>query len=309
MFPDSPIIGFGCWPIAGITSLDVTEANSRNTLRQAYESGIRHFDTAYVYGYDGLSERLLGEELGPHRDEITIASKCGIHWENDVQVKDGARSTIQAECEESLRRLNVDVIDLYYLHSPDPNTPVEESAEALSRLKQQGKIRAVGISNFYEVELCERFTSVCPPDALQVRYNMLQRDIESELIPWCRQRGVKVVTYWALMKGLLAGKIRRDFRFDSHDPRLRYPVFRGEEFEKTQQLLDRLEEIAQRLEISIAQLVVAWTLHQPGIDVVLCGGKRPEQIQETAQARIGELSPEILTEINEAIVRRGPITA
>ncbi len=300
-------VAMGCWPIAGITSVDVTEAHSLATLQAAFDAGINFFDTAYCYGYDGESERMIGRALGPHRDEIVIASKCGIHWEQGKQVKDGRPVTIRRECEQSLRRLGTDRIDLYYLHAPDPGTPVSESAGALRELLDAGLVRAVGVSNFHTTDLLDEFRVVCPISALQPHYNMLQREIEADRLPWCRAHNVAAVVYWPLMKGFLAGKLRRDHQWDPRDGRQKYPIFQGEQWTKTHDFVDRLRSLAEEVSCSVAQLVIAWTIRQPGITAALCGAKRPEQIAETAAAMRLALSPSVMEQIAQAIADRGEL--
>src|SRR5690606_816295 len=154
---DVSAVAMGCWPIAGITSVDVTQADSLRTLQAALDAGINFFDTAYCYGYDGESERMIGRALKHRRDEIVIASKCGIHWGPDrTQQKDARPETIRRQCDESLQRLGTDRIDLYYLHAPDPDTPLAESAGALAELRRSGKVRAVGVSNFHDTAMYEQ---------------------------------------------------------------------------------------------------------------------------------------------------------
>ena len=290
-------VALGCWPIAGMTSLDVNDDDSKATIRAALDSGINFLDTAFCYGANGESEKLVGEVVAGRRDEVVIATKGGIHWDSDVvRHNDGSPDRIIAECELSLQRMNIDVIDLHYLHSPDPKVPVEESATAFAKLLESGKIRSVGASNFKLDEL-ERFHEVCPISAVQNRYNMLQRGLEEEVIPWCLENGVSVMNYWPLMKGLLAGKIRRDFKFDPADKRLTYDVFQGEKFESAQQLLDKLDVIAAECEKTVAQVVVNWAMHRPGITSVLCGAKRAWQIEETSSAMGWRLSDAQLGEL------------
>ncbi|MCA8997120.1 MAG: aldo/keto reductase [Planctomycetaceae bacterium] len=303
-------VAMGCWPITGITSVNVTYDQSLATLRAAYDTGINFFDTAYIYGYEGESEKMIAEALGSHREDLVIATKCGLHWDVDRrQARDARPETIRRECEESLRRLRTDVIDLYYLHAPDPATPIAESAGAFKELLDEGKIRAVGVSNFHRVDQYEEFQSVCPITADQPHYNMLQREIEADRLPWCRERGIAVVPYWPLMKGFLAGKLERNHVWDPHDGRQKYPIFQGEEWAKTHDFLDRLRPIAQDAGINLAQLAIAWMITQPGITAALCGAKRPEQIRETARAMEIELTPSQQEEIHAAIIARGAVNS
>lgn len=227
--------------------------------------------------------------------------------ESRARVRDGSPERIRRDCEESLRRLGTDRIDLYYLHAPDPNVPVEESAGALLELKNSGKVRAVGVSNFHAIEQYEAFHAVCPITANQPHYNLLQREIEEDRLPWCREHNVAVCVYWPLMKGFLAGKLPRDHKWDPKDGRQKYPVFQGEEWTKTHDFLDRLRPVAERAGRTLAQLAIAWTIQQPGITAALCGAKRPDQIRETAVAMDWELTPEDLAEIEAAIAARGPL--
>ncbi|WP_373651174.1 aldo/keto reductase [Schlesneria sp. DSM 10557] len=297
-------LAMGCWPIAGVTSVGVTDEQSLATLQAAVDGGLNFFDTAYCYGYDGESEKLIRRALGHRRDELVIATKGGIHYENRVQVKDARPATLERECEESLQRLGTDYIDLYYLHAPDPNTPVEESAGALKGLLQSGKVRSIGVSNFSLQQLIA-FQAVCPLAAYQPHYNMLQREIEESQLPWCIENHVSAIVYWPLMKGLLAGKLPRDHQFDPKDGRPKYPMFSGDEWNKNQDFLDRLRPIAEECQSTVAQLVLNWTIQRPGITVALCGAKRPDQIRDNAAALTWTLTAEQISRIDQAIQDRG----
>lgn len=302
-------LAMGCWPIAGITSIDVFTEQSEATLAAAFESGINFFDTAYCYGYDGESERMIAKVLGPHRREIVLATKGGIVWGPDRrQVRDGRPESILRHCEESLRRLKTDCVELYYLHAPDPEVPLADTAGAFQSLIATGKIRAAGLSNATVEQLAE-FHRVCPLSAFQPHYNMLQREIEQSQLPWCVERQVSVMIYWPLMKGLLAGKLPRDHVFDPRDGRRKYPMFHGAEWEKNQDFLDQLRPIATELGVSLAQVVLNWTIQRPGIAVALCGAKRPDQIRNNAQALQWQLSAAQIARIDEAISARGEIVS
>lgn len=297
-------IAMGCWPIAGITSINVSEASSLATLEAALDAEINFFDTAYCYGYDGESERMIGRALGHRRDEIVIATKGGIHWENGKQARDGSPATIKRQCEESLRRLGTDRVELLYLHAPDPNIPIAETAGALRELLEAGKTRSVGLSNATTDQLAT-FAAVCPLTAFQPHFNMLQREIEASQLPWCMNNDVSVVIYWPLMKGLLAGKLARDHVFEPKDGRQKYPMYHGEEWRKNQDFLDRLRPIAAESGKTVAELVLNWTIHRPGITVALCGAKRPEQIRDNAGGMGWKLSGEQLARIDDALAERG----
>ncbi len=301
-------IAMGCWPIAGVTSVDVTESASLATLHAAVDSGVNFFDTAYCYGYDGESEKLIARALGARRDQIVIASKGGIHWEDRVQHKDARPETLRRQCDESLRRLNTDRIDLYYLHAPDPRTPLVESAAALKGLLDSGKIRSVGVSNFTREQLAE-FHAVCPIAAYQPHYNMLQREIEAAQLPWCVEHGTSVMVYWPLLKGLLAGKLPRDHQFDPKDGRRKYPMFAGDEWRKNQDFLDQLRPLAEETGTTLAQVVLNWTIQQPGITVALCGAKRPDQITDNAASMKWRLTTTQIARIDAAIAARGTVVS
>lgn len=176
-------VALGCWPIAGMTTPNTNKSDSIATIRTCFDLGINHLDTAYMYGRDGESERLIAEALGARRNEMLIATKGGFHWGPDgKQVHDASPVALRRECEESLRRLNTDRVELYYLHAPDKNTPLKESAGELQRLKNEGKILSVGVSNLDLAQLVE-FAAECPIAAFQPPYNMLQREIEAHTLP------------------------------------------------------------------------------------------------------------------------------
>lgn len=295
----------GCWPITGITSIHVNETDSLATLEAAFDAGINFFDTAYCYGFSGESERLIARALGHRRDQIVIATKGGIHWDNGQQMRDGRPATLKRQCEESLQRLNSDRVELLYLHAPDPNVPLAESAGGLKELLDAGKTRSVGLSNATLEQLCE-FKAVCPLAVFQPHYNMLQREIEQSQLPWCIQQGISAVIYWPLMKGLLAGKLSRNHQFDPRDGRRKYPMFHGTEWDRNQDFLDRLRPIALSSGRSVAQLVINWTIHRPGITAALCGAKRPEQIRENAGGMSWRLTSDQLEQIDAALLARGP---
>lgn len=297
-------VAMGCWPITGITSIDVNESDSLATLTAALDAGINFFDTAYCYGFEGESERMIATALGSHRKEIIIATKGGIHYEGGKQVRDGSPTRIKQECEESLKRLKTDYVDLLYLHAPDPNVPIQESAGALRELLESGKVRSIGVSNVSTFEL-EQFAAVCPLSAYQPHYNMLQREIELDQLPWCINHEVSVICYWPLMKGLLAGQLKKDHQFSPNDGRKKYPMFQGEEWLKNQDFLDQLRPIAAECGRTLAQLVINWTIQQAGITSALCGAKRPNQIVENAAGMGWKLNAEQLARIDAALQQRG----
>jgi aryl-alcohol dehydrogenase-like predicted oxidoreductase len=306
-------LGLGCWPLAGMTRDGITHETAVATVRAAIDAGVTHLDTAYCYGERGESERAIAEAVRGIRDSVVIAGKCGIHWEPDAaqtpprrQVVDGRPERIRAEVEESLSRLGTDRLDLLYLHAPDPAVPIEDSAGALKRLLDEGTARAIGLSNATVPHL-ERFAAVCPLAACQMHFNMLQREIEAEVLPWCRSHGVAVVAYWPLMKGLLAGKMHRGQVFPATDSRRKYPIFNGAEFERNLDFVNALRPVAARLGCTLTAAVLAWTAEQPGITSVLFGATSPEQVAENAAALRCDLDDAARAAIAAAIRGRGPV--
>jgi len=291
-----------------MTRSGIKPAAAVATVSAALDAGIAHLDTAYCYGEVGESERAIAQALaGRRRESVVIAGKCGIHWEpGRKQCVDGRPERIRSEVDESLMRLGTDHVDLLYLHAPDPTIPIEESAGALSELLSAGKARAVGVSNV-SVEQLKSFAAVCPLSACQMHYNMLQREIEAEILPWCRDQSVAVFVYWPLMKGLLAGGMARDLVFPTTDSRHKYPMFNGPEFQRNLDFVEALRPVAHRLGCALPDLVLAWTAEQPGITCVLFGATSPEQVHTNARALNCELDDDARLAIRAAIRDRGPV--
>jgi len=298
-------VAMGCWPITGMTTLDAVREESLKTIHAAIDSGINFLDTAYAYGIEGESEQMIGEVVHDRRDDVVIATKGGLHRVGTGQDYDGRPETIHRECDESLQRLQTDRIELYYVHAPDPKVAISETAGAIAELIQAGKVLSAGASNFTLTQLKE-FHQVCPLSAVQPHFNMLQQEIQQDIAPWCRANQVSLCVYWPLMKGLLAGKLSRDHKFAPADGRAKYPMFQGGEWQKNQDFLDDLKLIAAEHQLTVAQLVVAWTIAQPGITSALCGAKRDWQIRETANAMSVTLSEGTMQQISVALKRRGP---
>jgi aryl-alcohol dehydrogenase-like predicted oxidoreductase len=306
--PHTPLkiseIAFGAWPIAGLTTPGIVEQESLATILACFEAGINHLDTAYMYGSNGQSEKLIAKALGNRRGEMVIATKGGLHWGPDKEmVYDARPETLRRECEESLRRLATDRVELYYLHAPDPAMPVAESAGEIKRLIDEGKTLSAGASNMTVAQL-EEFVRECPLAAYQPPYNMLQRQIEADTLPWCREHGVAVLVYWPLLKGLLAGKLRRDQTFEN-DSRRKYPQYQGKEWDKNLALVESLRAIAEEASHTVAELVLRWTLQQPGITCTLCGARRPDQVRENAGGSGWELTAAQLARIDQLLHDRG----
>jgi aryl-alcohol dehydrogenase-like predicted oxidoreductase len=293
-----------------MTRSGITPEAAAATVAAALDAGIVHLDTAYCYGESGESERAIARALaGRRRETAVIASKCGIHWEpGRKQCVDGRPERIRREVEESLVRLGIDHVDLLYLHAPDPTIQLEESAGELARLLAAGKTRGVGVSNVSLAQL-ECFAAVCPLSACQMHYNMLQREIEAEILPWCRDHAVAMIVYWPLMKGLLAGGLTRDHLFPTTDSRHKYPMFNGHEFQRNLDFVDSLRPVARRLGCELPDLVLAWTAEQPGITCVLFGATSPEQVHVNTRALQARLDDAARRDIAAAIQARGPVAS
>ena len=298
-------VSLGCWPMAGITSLDVTDENSVATIREAIDCGVDFLDTAYSYGYDGRSDRVIAKAIQGRRSKVKIAHKVGQSWnERRERVVDGRPATLLTHAEECLRRLNTDYVDLMYLHAPDPQISLSESASAIQEIVNRGWARYAGVCNVNGPQAIE-FMAHCETSAIQIPFNMLQQDTFRKLLPIVENRNVRLVCYWVYMKGLLAGHFARNHQFAPNDKRLTYDIYRGDAWERAQNLLDVLRAIALSKNCTVSQVVMAWTLLQPQMDVALVGAKTPMQISETAGFTRVELGTEEIARIDDGIKANG----
>lgn len=297
---ESTVIGFGCWAIGGDAWGPVQDQESIEAIQAALDLGITLFDTAPIYG-KGHSEELLGKALGSRRKEVVIATKCGLVWD---EAKNSSRNSkydsIIREVELSLKRLQTDYIDVYQIHWPDPDTEIEESARAMNDLYQAGKIRAIGVSN-YDVKQMEAFRQVAPLHTLQPPYHLLRRDIEEEILPYCRQNEIGVLAYGPLGHGLFSGKMTPQTTFPEGDFRAKNPLFQGDAFIRNLAFVDQLKAIAAEKNTTPGHLAVAWVLAQPGISVALVGAKTAEQVKGNIGAADVALSAEDLKRIEAAL--------
>lgn len=301
-------VALGCWPMAGVTTLGATDEASIATIQAALDAGVNHLDTAYVYGPNGESDRLIGRALtGRRRDEVVIATKCGIHYEGSEMQTDGRPATLRSECEASLahgRKRSGTAVSPF----ARPQHSARRFVLELGRLQAEGKTKSVGASNC-TLEQLQAFHAVCPLAAVQLPYNLLQRDIERRTIPWCVANNISVFAYWPLMKGILAGGITKETELAANDNRRKYPMYVGEERDRNHEFVEALRAAAALTDHTVAQLVVNWTMNQPGITAALCGAKRPEQITETAGAMSWQLTEHQRTAINAALAQRGKAEA
>lgn len=309
--PVSPI-AFGAWAIGGWMWGGADNKDSLRAIDSCLDHGITSIDTAPIYGF-GLSEELVGKAIKGKRDRYEILTKCGMRWEgtkgefffisndnNGVQreiYNYSGRESIISECEDSLKRLGTDYIDLYQVHWPDNTTPIEEAMEAFRILMEQGKIRAAGVSN-YSVEQMNRASKVVDLTSNQVPYSMVRRDIEADVVPWCLENNCGILAYSPLQRGLLTGKITPDYTFAPGDSRPETPHFKLNNLIKTNDFLEKIKPLARDKGCTLSQLVIAWTLYQPGITIALVGARTPEQVSQNAGAMEVQLSEEELDLIN-----------
>ncbi|MHB8955943.1 MAG: aldo/keto reductase [Pirellulaceae bacterium] len=277
-------VALGCWPLAGITSGAMTDAAAVAVIDAALDAGVNHLDTAYAYGRHGESELRIAQAIRGRRDRIVLATKIGVYWDEAGTLQlTGDPTLLRRHFEESLQRLAVDQVDLLYLHAPAEDVSLADTAGLFCRLLVEGKTRTVGVSNL-SVSQMETFQAECPIVACQVRYNRLQREIEADLLPWCRSRQVSVMAYEPLALGLLTGKFAHDHVFAEDDWRRQSPLFLGDAWSKNLAEVERMRQLAAQSNCSLAQFAIAWTISQPGITAALGGAKKPDQIRETARA-------------------------
>lgn len=290
-------VGLGTWAIGGWMWGGTDEAVAVSAIEASIDAGITLIDTAPAYGL-GRSEELVGQAIRGKREKVVIVTKCGLNWHHGkgnhffdeaghpVHRYLGADG-IAWELEQSLKRLGTDHIDLYITHWQDPTTPIGETMEALLRLKADGKIRAIGASNASVGDL-GAYIAAGQLDAIQEKYSMLDRDIETTLLPVAAGAWVSTLSYSSLALGLLTGKIASDRDFTGDDLRRGDPRFSAANRQRAVDFAAELVPLAEARGASVAQLVIAWTLRQPGITFALCGARNPQQALDNARA--GELA-------------------
>lgn len=301
--PSITTIGFGCWAMGGAGWAGSwgpqDDQMSIEAIHSALESGINWFDTAAVYGL-GHSEEVLGKALGSRRKDVVVATKFGTVWDEQGNLSDRASyDSVMRECDASLSRLGTDYIDLYQQHWPDRvGTPVEETMRALEDLTNAGKVRYVGVSN-YDLPLLQRALRVRHIDSLQPQFSLFHREPESDLLPFCEERGIGVVAYSPLASGLLGGTYTADKTFPEGDWRAGDPDFSGEGLRRNLEKVERLRRVAERFGKTVPQLAIAWVLSNPAITSAIVGVRRPEHIQGVLPAADFHLDAETRGEIEE----------
>jgi aryl-alcohol dehydrogenase-like predicted oxidoreductase len=270
-------VALGTWAMGGWMWGGTDQFESIATVHAALDQGINLIDTAPLYGF-GVSEEIVGTALEGMRTQVVIATKVGLELRDGKVYRNATRERIMQEIEDSLRRLRTDYIDIYQVHWPDPLVPVEETAEAMRSLYEQGKIRAIGVSNFSVAQM-DRFRRVAPLHVLQPPYNLFERDVEAQILPYCRANDIATFGYGALCRGLLSGRMRPDTKFEGDDLRRIDPKFQPPRFAQYLDAVRQLDELAQRrFHRRVIHLAVRWMLDR-GISVALWGGRRPDQME------------------------------
>jgi aryl-alcohol dehydrogenase-like predicted oxidoreductase len=302
-------VGLGTWAIGGWMWGGTDEAESIATIRSAVDRGINLIDTAPAYGF-GRSEEIVGKALaeGDLRSRVLIATKVGLEWAGGGVFRNASRARIFREIEDSLRRLRTDHIDIYQVHWPDPLVAIEETAEAMRALLEQGKIGAIGVSNFSVAQM-ERFHRVAPLHVLQPPYNLFERSIDAEILPFCRKNNIAAFGYGALCRGLLSGRMRPDSKFEGDDLRRSDPKFQQPRFAQYLAAVDRLDQFAQqRFGKQVIHLAVRWMLDR-GITTALWGARHPGQLDPVDAVSGWKLGGPAMAEVDDILAAaiRNPI--
>jgi aryl-alcohol dehydrogenase-like predicted oxidoreductase len=307
----TPVI-LGTWALGGWLWGGTAKNAPEAAILASLDAGINCIDTAPVYGF-GLSEELVGRAIEGRRSEVLVATKCGLVWDErpgatpffDTTDPGGQplrvsrclrKESILRECDESLRRLRIDAIDLHQCHWPQDETPIDETMEALLTLRDQGKIRAFGVSNF-SVEQLRGCLRSCPIASNQPKYSLLSREIEADVLPFCAEHDIGVIAYSPMEMGLLTGKITMDATFPETDTRHNRPWFMPEKRAEVLAALEKVRPVAEAYGVSLAQLSVAWVAAQPGVTAAIVGGRDGEQARSNAVAGELRLSEDALREI------------
>jgi aryl-alcohol dehydrogenase-like predicted oxidoreductase len=301
-------IGFGSWAIGGSGWAAAwgpqDDDEAVGAIRRAVELGMNWIDTAAVYGL-GHSEELVARALKnlPESERPYVFTKCSRVWDESGNVSDSLkRDSVKRECEDSLRRLQTDVIDLYQVHWPKPDEDIEEGWSAMAELKEEGKVRHIGVSNF-DVSQMERAQRIAPVETLQPPYSMLRREVEEEILPYCQENDIGVIVYSPMRSGLLTGKMtpERVQNLPSDDWRRNNPDFQEPRLSKNLELVELLRAIGEVHGRSPAEVAIAWTLRHPAVTAAIVGGRRPDQVDGVIGAAEFRLSEDEIEEIETAL--------
>lgn len=301
------VVTFGSWAAGGMMWGGTEQNDSVNAIRAAYDLGVTTIDTAPVYGM-GFSEKLVGEAIKSiPRDKVQLLTKFGLSWDTSIGefffdsvsnegkpvkiYRNARKETIIKECETSLKLLGTDYIDLYQIHWADPTTPVSETMEAVARLIEQGKVRYAGVCNF-SVELMTEAEKYMTLASNQVPYSMVKRGIEEDIVPYCLKNGKGILAYSPLQRGLLTGKMQAGYTFQPNDTRKGQVFYTDENLNLINSFLQKLIPLAQAKNATISQLVIRWTIEQPGITIALVGARNVSQAVQNAGAANIKLNQE-----------------
>ncbi|MCB0212147.1 MAG: aldo/keto reductase [Anaerolineae bacterium] len=295
-------IGFGSWAIGGGNWAfgwgPQDDRQAIEAIEQAIELGMNWIDTAAVYGL-GHSEELVGQAISGMRTKPYIFTKCSMTWDDQREIHRSLKAdSVRRECEASLRRLGVDAIDLYQIHWPNPEAEIEEGWEEMARLKEEGKVRHIGVSNF-SVEQMQRVQKIAPIASLQPPYSLLNRDIEDSILPFCQENNIGVLAYSPMASGMLTGKMTRErvANFPDNDWRRNNPNYKEPLLTYNLALADKLKEIGQRHGLMAGEVAIAWTLRHPAVTAAIVGGRNKEQVSGIIGAGEFRLSDAELQEI------------
>jgi aryl-alcohol dehydrogenase-like predicted oxidoreductase len=295
-------IAQGTWAIGGWMWGGTDEKESIRTIHAALDKGINLIDTAPVYGF-GVSEEIVGkavEERG-HRENVFIATKVGLEWHNGSVTRNSSRDRIRKEVQDSLRRLRTNYIDIYQVHWPDLAIPIEETAQTMQSLLKEGLIRAIGVSN-YSPQQMDQFMSVSKLHVVQSPYNLFERQIDRDVLPYAREKNLSVFAYGPLCRGLLTGTMRPDTKFTGDDLRLTDPKFQPPRFAEYLNAVQKLDDLAQkRYRKRVMDLAVRWVLDQPGITAALWGARHPAELDAVAGTLDWKLDAEALAAIDQIL--------
>lgn len=298
-------VGLGTWVTGGWMWGGADDQQAMEAIEVSIAKGINLIDTAPVYGF-GKSEILVGKAVkkSGRRKDLLLATKCGLEW-NPSHTHTGirrnsSRGRILREVEDSLRRLQTDVIDIYQIHWPDLHTPIAETMETMQELLKQGKIRAIGVSNFNEAQMAAAMKHA-PLHSLQPPYNLFERGIEKKILPWCRRHQFGTLTYGALCRGLLSGKFTAQATFSSGDVRSFDPKFEGGNLPQYLRCVKRLQELAAAVGLTVGQLAILWTTAQPGVTCALVGARNAAQAAENAACLNRALYSQTLRQIERIV--------
>ncbi|SDM16416.1 Predicted oxidoreductase [Modicisalibacter muralis] len=297
-------IGLGTWAIGGAMWGGSDDAEAIRTIHAALDRGITLIDTAPAYGF-GHSEEVVGKAIAQHaqRDKLVLATKVALEWQEGDSgvIRSASAARIEKEVEDSLRRLGIDAIDLYQVHWPDPRVPMEETARSMERLYRDGKIRAIGVSNFTP-EQCDAFRQVAPLHSVQPPLNLFEREAERDIIPYAKREGLAMLTYGALCRGLLTGKLKADSHFNGDDLRNVDPKFQQPRFDQYLSAVDALDRFArERHGKDVLSLAIRWLLDRNANGIALWGARRPAQMEPIDSALGWQLGDDDMAEVDRIV--------